>query len=223
MTALTRNFSQHQSKHIRQCLNQLKNWEWTLVNYKRQQLCRNNEDGTSFSHWSPVRYALYKQHGQLVISAKRNLTYIGPEKYRPLAEEMVTRAEVCVEAFYARFGLKLNLELQFANWLSSLVDPININVHHRGEKWTALNWTLSDPRSATLYTDQRFCSFVAHELSHTLGLPDTYPDYECPDRPPHGPLNSVMRAYGMDIDKVILAEDHIQMLVEPLCPSEEKI
>lgn len=71
-----------------------------------------------------------------------------------------------------------------------------------------------------------FCSTMAHELGHSLGLPDEYKDEDCPDRKflsKDSDPWSLMDDHAHPWDDVELFPRHIAPIVAPLCKGSDAV
>ena len=119
--------------------------------------------------------------------------------------------------FFAKHGIKLDLtfyeETGFSDWWNC---DHSINLHSHYGRATSGNWVTHRTAGIDLDEEGR-CSLFLHELGHRLGLPDTYPDPDCPDRPRIGPEDDIMNNSWLGADNTKLYPYAIKELLGELC------
>jgi hypothetical protein len=180
-------------------------------------LCRKIE-------WLPVsargrigKYQLKKSNGQITLSSSLYFSYEGNEKNKTEAFKRLSAAKSCMMNFYARHGIKLDItfkkESGVKDWWSC---DHSINLHDNYKRANSNNWTTHKTIGKTL-TPEDVCSVFLHELGHKFGLPDTYPDPDCPDRKQVMPRDDIMSGSWAGADNTKLYPLHIVNLLSPLC------
>ena len=104
-----------------------------------------------------------------------------------------------------------------SGWRDWWRSDTTINLWDKFERANSENWAIMNTCNANLSPSVN-CGIAAHELGHTLGLDDLYPDPDCPDRETYGRYDDVMRSGGWDgVESVRLYRNQVQQIISPVC------
>ncbi|RYZ93312.1 MAG: hypothetical protein EOP06_01345 [Proteobacteria bacterium] len=167
---------------------------------------------------SEVAYTVSKRRGRIEVDLKIYFNYRGDENNRSSVLKRLEAARTCVQDFYGRFGIKLTLNFKvnsgIRDWWKS---DTTINLWDKFGRANSRNWAMMNTCNADL-SPAVSCGIAAHELGHTLGLDDLYPDPDCPDREAYGRYDDIMRSGGWDgVESVRLYRNQVQQIISPIC------
>lgn len=196
--------------YIQGCLNTKQEGAKTKVSGLLVSLCKLPDK----QHTANKKYELKKVNGQIVISTSISFNYKGNAENRAEAFKRVQDAIPCIQEFFAHHGIKLELTIKSESGASSCHH--NVNLHDEFARSDSSNWTTHRDLGKVTTAGER-CSVFIHELSHILGLPDAYPDPDCPDRQPISAENDIMRTTNIDSSNLTYFPHSIRTLLGPLC------
>ncbi|MFG1482066.1 hypothetical protein ABMA79_03140 [Halobacteriovorax sp. HFRX-2_2] len=172
----------NKSTYIKSCLENRPEDSIIEVDYKSQSLC--NESSDIFKYvGTKTKYKTYIKEGLVNIDVSLYLTFDGNEKDKEESMALVRKSMPCVKDFYARHGLKLNVDLKEETGIMDRFKcdhTITISKEHK--RPTATEWATHKFANVANINDQKRCKLYIHELAHNLGLADAYKDRKCPDR-----------------------------------------
>jgi hypothetical protein len=206
-------FSNRPGTYVNSCLRQIPEGSSTTVNSQLRQLCKKVSWGPDIIQGTNVNYQVAKKNGRIVISTSIAFNYQGDKENKEEAFKQVEDSIPCMQEFFARHGIQL--ELTIMEGTPNHGCDHNINLHDHYARPNAGNWAIYGTAKGTLSASSR-CAVNVHELSHKLGLADTYPDPDCPSRDPIGPLDDVMHQSN-PISAAKLYPEAIQQILGPLC------
>ncbi|MDC1174496.1 hypothetical protein OAT67_03845 [Bacteriovoracaceae bacterium] len=201
--------------HINNCLNDKKNGDSGKKDYTSAHLCKKVGWWLDSKRGEPVKYKVHKKNGLINIDTSIYFDYKGDEKNRERSFKRLRKAMKCMKSFYAKHGIRLNLTVKedsgLHDWWSC---DHSINIWDEKMNPNSANWT-----TTTYLSDARVCRHFLHELGHRLGLPDSYPDPDCPDREPIKSRYDMMYSTGSgaDVNESNIDGETISKLIRPLC------
>ena len=198
-----------QNNYLKECI-RLNEKESKIIGYQSRHICKENPPPPLF-YSSPVSYKSYIKSGVMYIDTLLCFSYKGEEKDEKDAFSIVRETIPCVQNFFARHGIKLNIAMK------KFPNPdcqSRINLHRFHPRNNALNWSTHQNQGSVNFN--RNCSLYAHETLHSLGVRDTYPDPDCPDRK-LGELDDIMRDNNLSINELNLYPYAIETMIKPLC------
>ncbi len=151
------------------------------------QLCKSSRGQRTLFN-TKKKYQLEIKDGVVALSTTLCFTYRGKEAQRMATVEAIRETLPCMENFFARHGIKLNLNLRFGpnfhTWrecdhlvaLHNDLEELNVNA----ERWAthrSLGHTIG-----TVPGLKNRCTLAIHELGHLFGLKDTYKSEKCQTR-----------------------------------------
>ncbi|MFG1492018.1 hypothetical protein [Halobacteriovorax sp. ZH4_bin.1] len=172
----------NKSTYIKSCLENRSAEVFVEVDYKSQSLC--NKESNLFKYvGTKTKYKTYIKEGLVNIDVSLYLKFDGNEKDKEESMALVRNSMPCVKDFYARHGLKLNVDLKEE---TGIVDRFKcdhtIMISKEHKRPTAKEWATHKFANVANINDQKRCKLYIHELAHNLGLADAYKDRLCPDR-----------------------------------------
>ena len=182
-------------------------------------VCRKILSFFDYKRVTSVKYTLLKREGRIVIKTSIYANYRGSLFNREKALKDIRETVPCIKDFYARHGIKLDLTIREGNnpldWIQS--DHF-INFYDSFHRPRAKKWAIYVTHGKNILTKDTRCRLFVHELGHSLGLNDTYPDTDCPDRKHIMPRNDIMSAgKNSNIHYTKLYPYAIEKLLKPLC------
>ena len=194
------------------------------VTYQSNYMCKKRTRQASKRFSDRVSYSLVKANNQIQIKMAVFFDYKGAPKNREKVLSRVHRAKICVEKFYKRFGLTLSLDFKIA---SGGIDPVGwtelatsnavINLWDTTKRSNSENYGILNDCGYPVSEDS-VCSLMAHELGHTLGLPDTYADSDCPSRTGITAPSNIMNSGGFgSVASFHLNTEQVSRMIAPLC------
>ena len=212
------------NEYIRNCLENKNEGDSVESDYDSKFVCRKNKRAPLWGT-SPVNYNVYKKNKRINIDISIYFNYKG-NKNRDRALELARDTLPCIRNFFAKHGIKINLKIREKYVFSFLRGALGeawdadhfINLHDEIRYADTANWSLY-PLMVGYENSLEFrCGLFIHELSHRLGLNDTYPDPDCPDRKRIAPLGEIMSGVGLfGVSKSIFNPIEIKQMLAPLC------
>jgi hypothetical protein len=152
------------------------------------------------------------------IAANVRFRYQGAPENRDLVVAKTLAAIGCVERFFARHRIRLNLGLamddeQWSSWWGADIKDVTLrDTYSRSD---ALNWGILNNLGRPQTDDSR-CFTITHEILHRLGLPDRY--VEALRKPENYTSDgqSVMKTLESTENLTLIDED-LRILTEPVC------
>ena len=216
-----------QNSYISNCVDRVPEGEEIryskFLNYR---LCRKIPFFFDVPNINPAEYTISKREGRIVIKTSIYANYKGSFFNRKEALEDIRETVPCIQDFYARHGIKLDLTIRTGdNPLDMVRSDHFINFYDSFYRPDFSNWAIYVTRGGKdVLTKDIRCRLFTHELGHSLGLDDTYRDSDCPDRERIMPRNNIMSAgRNSNIHYAKLYPYAIEKLLKPLCgemPSE---
>lgn len=175
-------------------------------------LCRlpDSRRGTS------VRYKLRNDRDAITLEMKLNLSYVGDAANKAESQKRINQARTCVEQFYSRFGINMVLSFDTNSNYRSSGHHKEIDLHDRFPRANASHWATHHTVGRDM-DERSVCALIVHEMGHNLGLPDTYADPDCPDRPMVLPYPNVMSNSHYSPDDLEFNDNQIKSILGPLC------
>ncbi len=216
-----------QNPYLSNCLRRTNDAEEVKIERVGRYLCkRANLLKGEFGRYqySPVKYNIYKNEGLINLDAKLCFDYKGEDRERRAqAFAKLKGALPCMMDFYARYGIKLNLDMvdiTDSNQRPALKECGHpISLYDSYPRVNVLNWATDHAFDRDL-NDSARCVLFTHEFSHWLGLGDSYQDFKnCPGRQGIMPQGHLMQALpnNTNIGQSWLAPEDIQKITAPLC------
>lgn len=207
-------FYAHSNPYIDKCLKTRKDGASAEVDDDWEALCSKKP---KVYYGTEKKYDLKKVNGQIVLSTSIAFDYQGKPERKAEALKMVKDSIPCIKEFYARQGIRLELTIMDRKEKGAKACKHHLNLHDEFERNNSSNWSTHKDQGQTM-SDQDRCSTYIHELTHNLGIPDSYPDKDCPDRNPIGPNDDVMNKGGAwSPASLKLYPEAIKSILEPLC------
>ncbi|MFG1499405.1 hypothetical protein ABMA70_04290 [Halobacteriovorax sp. XZX-3] len=172
----------NKSTYIKSCLENRPEDSVVEVDYKSQSLCDKNSDLFKYVG-TKTKYKTYIKEGLVNVDVSLYLKFDGNEKDKEESMALVRNSMPCVKDFYARHGLKLNVDLKEETGIMDRFKcdhTVTISKEHK--RPTAKEWATHKFANVANINDQKRCKLYIHELAHNLGLADAYKDRRCPDR-----------------------------------------
>ena len=205
--------------YISRCLERKRERDRVKVDENWFSLCKKVNGLPDKRYRSKKAYKLEVKNGQIILAAKLYFSFKGDETDKEKAFKRMRKARPCMENFFARHGIKLELTFQeesgWYDWwncdhsLELRTDAL------RAKTANATRW-FSHKLDGNNLSDSQVCSLNMHEFSHLLGLPDLYSDPVCPDGLT-GPRDSLMNGAWGDIETLKLYPNEIEQVLQPLC------
>ena len=128
-----------------------------------------------------AKYTIQKKEGRIVIKTSIYANYRGNFSNREKALEDIRATVPCMQDFYARHGIKLNLTIKGeGNPLDMIHSDHFINFYDSFYRPNSKNWAIYIGHGGKdIFTKKTRCRLFVHEFNHNLGLHDTYPDSDC--------------------------------------------
>lgn len=218
-----------QDRYIRACLSNsaIPVGQSVKVSYISKDKCKDYYIVDSF-RVSRVNAELVKRDGYVEVKSTMAIVYRGEPANKKKAIENLKNSLPEIEDFYASNGIKLTLVLDGdADDAGAGVELKDLYSNDQViflwddlERQDSSNWASIKRAGVEMSKREQTLTHV-HEIAHTLGAPDRYPDSDCPDRPV-GPKESVMYySAGVDdrgnyVDVRFVAGD-IKAMLAPLC------
>ena len=164
------------------------------------------------------KYSLRKEGGKMVVSTSIYFNFLGSQGSKADRFERVRSAKKCMQDFFTRHGLVLDIKFQGDKDSDHKEDcDHSINLHDNMNREDSKNWS-SVSSGGKEMTPQERCGTYLHELFHRLGLPDSYSDpFHCPDRQNIHGRDSIMACLPADCSQSRLYDEHLKMLLDPMC------
>lgn len=182
-----------------------------------KQLCTANPPSYTDSS---VNYWISRKESGIVIDLPIMVKYRGTEESREKVSQRIPEVEKCVEDFYHKNGITLNLTLTEGDPSSAKAYGYSfVRIWDNYGRDNSANWAVLQDQNGYLSVKQA-CSLWAHEVGHLLGLPDRYADPSCPDRPglenSQADRNDIMAKTGADPYEQTLSDDDVAIILKPL-------
>lgn len=218
--ALTRHRARA-SDYISRCMDRVQEGESLAIksDCKSNRSVCNRKEG--IYPCSPVGYDLQKKDGLITIKTDLFFEFKGESEQREKSYQELEEVKTCMRSFFAGHGI--NLQVNFVTPKegdSSLTDLRNklschhtVNLHHTYPRDTASNWAVQGKAERDVTTR---CGVFIHELSHLLGLHDTYPEKKCPDRKIIRDDDDIMNNSIRPFRSRFYSQD-IEQMLSPLC------
>ena len=168
-----------------------------------------------------TNYRIRKLNGTFEIKMKFLLNFEGNPADRDEVESKIANGRSCVEQFYWRHGIKLNLEFSFdsdswSEWATS--DVANVKISKYSKVINSAHWSLiSGSNNNEEISPLGLCGTMVHEIGHRMGLPDRYYDANVPDREIVKDDIAVMNSGNWAIQQAYFTDDDLRLLTDPIC------
>ncbi|HXH31951.1 MAG TPA: hypothetical protein VNJ01_14170 [Bacteriovoracaceae bacterium] len=170
-----------------------------------------------------VNHRIRKINGNFEIAVNIRLLYKGDPADRQEVVTKITNARSCVERFFARHRIILNLGLStddksWLAWWNADLDDIYVSKY--ADPPNSRNWSIGFSAKDPLFTDSEICGTVIHELSHRLNLPDRYL-LDAKNRKNYSlDKTAVMHDGNWLLPQAYFTEADLKILTNPLCKYE---
>jgi len=205
--------------YIKKCLENVEEGIEVKVDGSYSEICKKVDWWIDEYRGSPKKYTLSKQNDLIVLTTSVSFHYKGDPKNRSKTFELANGALPCIKNFFAKHGIILNLTFKDSDdkETSHLKSDLDINLWDYYRKVNSENWSfLHIPTESDF--EKKNCGIFIHELSHNLGLKDTYPNPDCPDREVGDDVDDIMYSANIrSTENLKFTDQAIKELLAPLC------
>jgi len=155
-----------------------------------------------------AKYAIEKRGREMIIHMPMVYKYSGDETKRTQVLKNLEDGRLCTIDFYARYNITMDLSFTEATNFN-----YDIRLYDDSPATNYISWALIKDNSRVM-PKREICNTVIHELSHHLGLPDTYAGASCRLT---RPSSNMMTNVYWDTDRLHLDNDQIEQIVGYVC------